>query len=79
MRDALDEQIATFHGLLPELKQKYGPAWVLLVDHKPIDAFKNFDKAALYAAEHFGGKQVLIRHTGESRETVPFIFVERAT
>ena len=72
----LSDQIAAYQRQLSKLREDYGSAWILFADGCPVDGFKDFEQAALYAFEHYSGKQVLIRHTDEKRETVPFIVAE---
>ncbi|HEY1425548.1 MAG TPA: hypothetical protein VGF50_02645 [Caulobacteraceae bacterium] len=76
MPDALDEQIEAFEALLPDIKRRYGSAWVLVADRKLISTFPAFAAAARYASEHFGRRPVLIRHTDEKPvESAPFVHV----
>jgi hypothetical protein len=74
MRDALDEQIEAYEALLPAIRRKHGPVWVLMSDRKVVETFETFSDAARYAAKRFGKQQVLIRHTDEkAMESAPFM------
>jgi hypothetical protein len=76
MTDALDEQIEAYEALLPTIKQAHGSVWVLFADRQLIKTFPAFPAAARYAREHFGRRQVLIRHTEERKvESAPFVQV----
>ena len=41
-----------------------------------VKTFTDFASAAAYALDHCGQEQVLIRHTDERVETVPFMMLE---
>ena len=70
MPDVLDEQIEAYEALLPEIKRDHG--W----DRRLVATFEGFSAAAAYAHDHFGKRQVLIRHTDSRKiETAPFIHV----
>lgn len=72
----LSEQIAAYQRQLPKLRKDYGSAWIRFAHGRPVDGFKEFEQAALYAFQHFDNEQVLIRHTDEQKETVPFVVAE---
>jgi hypothetical protein len=75
MRDALDELIDAYEALLPSIEQQR-PAWALVSDPRSIRTFASFSAAARYARDHYGKKQVLIRHTEErDLESAPFVQV----
>ena len=73
MPDALDVQIAAYQHLLPGLRQTYGSVWALVAHETLIRTFTDFASAAEYALRHHAEEQVLIRHTDERVETVPFM------
>lgn len=74
MRDALDEQIEAYETLLPEIRRKYGSAWVLVAGGELVKTFAVFSSAAKYARERYGKQPVLIRHTDEREiETAPYV------
>jgi hypothetical protein len=76
MHDVLDEQIEAYEALLPEIKKEHGSVWVLMADRRLIKTFAEFPSAARYAREHFGKRQVLIRHTDERKvESAPYVQV----
>jgi hypothetical protein len=76
MQDVLDDLIAVFEELLPQLRKKNGSVWAVVADRNSVATFKSFPEAARYAHEHFGARQVLIRHTeGGKVESAPFIHV----
>jgi len=76
MPEALADQISAYRELLPQIREKYGLVWALITDRRLVRTFAEFSSAAEYASKHFPGRQVLIRHTSEVRETAPFIFVD---
>lgn len=76
MRDALDEQIEFYEAHLPDIKKRYGSAWVVVAHRAVVQSFPKFEAAAQYAQEHLGGEQVLIRHTDEAAATAPFVHIE---
>ncbi len=74
--DVLDELIAVFDELLPQLRRENGPVWAVVADRKSVTTFKTFPDAARFAHDQFGSRPVLIRHTeGGKVETAPFIHV----
>lgn len=76
MPDVLDELIAIFEERLPRLRKEKGSVWAVVADRKSVSTFKSFPEAARYAHEHYGSRQVLIRHTESAAfETAPFIHV----
>jgi hypothetical protein len=76
MPDVLDESIAAFDELLPQLKREKGSVWAVVAARKLVATFTTFPDAARYAHDRYGGQQVLIRHTEGGRlETAPFIHV----
>lgn len=76
MRDDLDEQIEAYEKLLPRIKKEHGSVWALVAGRKLIKTFPAFPAAARFAREHYGKREVLIRHTDERKyESAPFIHV----
>lgn len=76
MKDALDDLIALFDELRPQLRKEKGSVWAVVADRKSVKTFKSFPEAAQYAHDRYGTRQVLIRHTdGGQVETAPFIHV----
>ncbi len=73
----LAEQIAVFQRDLPDIRREHGSAWAVVVDDRFQSAFPEFDEAAHYALENFGGKEFLIRHTDGVVETLPFLLIDR--
>jgi hypothetical protein len=74
--DALDEQIAAYQTLLPQIKRDHGSVWALVARSKLVSTFREFSAASRYAHRNFQGEQVLIRHTDEQPvETAPFVHV----
>jgi hypothetical protein len=74
--DALDEQIAAYETLLPQIKRDYGSVWVLVARSELVSTFREFSAASRYARQNFQGEQVLIRHTdAQPVETAPFVHV----
>ena len=76
MPDALDIQIAAYQHLLPEIRRSYGSVWALVAGERLVKTFTDFASAAACALDHCGQEQVLIRHTDERVETVPFMMLE---
>jgi hypothetical protein len=75
MADAMDLQIAAYEAILPELRNKFGSVWALLVERRLVKTFPEFSAAADYVARHHAGDQVLIRHTDEAREMAPYVHI----
>ena len=75
MRDALDEQIEAYQAMLPDIRSQHGSVWALVADRKLVSCFPDFSAAARYADEHYGTKQVLIRHTDEAPEMAPYVHI----
>jgi hypothetical protein len=74
--DALDEQIAVYESLLPQIKRDHGSVWALVARSQLVSTFRAFSAASRYARRNFEGEQVLIRHTDEKPvETAPFVHV----
>lgn len=76
MRDALDDQIDAYHALLPQLRERYGSVWALVAGRMLVSTFPDFSSAARYADAHLPAEQVLIRHTDEKPEFVPFVHID---
>jgi len=72
----LTEEIVAFHSMLPEIRNKHGSAWAVVLDQTLRGAFRDFEAAAQFAVSNFPGRPFLIRHTDEQIETVPFVFIE---
>jgi hypothetical protein len=74
--DALDEQIAAYETLLPQIKRDHGSVWALVARSKLVSTFGEFAAASRYARRNFQGEQVLIRHTdAQPMESAPFVHV----
>jgi hypothetical protein len=74
--DALDEQIAAYEALLPQIKRDHGSVWALVARSGLVSTFREFSAASRYARRNFQGEQVLIRHTDDPAvETAPFVHV----
>lgn len=72
----LDQEIEAYQSLLPTIKAKHGRVWALIADRQLAGTFAGFGEAARFAAEHYGKRAVLIRHTdSRSVETAPFLHV----
>jgi len=77
MPEALQEQVAAYEALLPEIRNRFGsPVWVLVVHKKLVSTFAEFADAARFALKNYPDEQVLIRNTSETVEMAPFVFVE---
>lgn len=72
----LAKEIEAYKALLPSIKAKHGHVWALVANCELAGTFPAFGDAARYAAQHYGKRPVLIRHT-DSRgvETAPFLHV----
>ncbi len=70
------EQISAYRQLLPQIKKERGAVWAVLVDSQLKETFSEFADAARFALERFPDEEVLIRHTDELKETVPFLVLE---
>ena len=73
---ALKEEITTFQRLLPELRQKHGSVWAVIVGSDLGGAFPDFNSAASFAVEKFGSRDFLIRHTDEVQANIPYVAIE---
>ena len=73
VRDALDDLIDRYFELLPDIRRLHGSTWALIADGALVGAFPDFSSAADHMAEHFEGRQVLIRHTDEKPVFVPYV------
>jgi hypothetical protein len=76
MREAPDKQEAAFQAALPQIKNKYNQAWVLIADGELEGAFPSYETAAKFVIANLRGKEILIRHTEEKTETAPFLIIE---
>jgi len=70
------EQISAYRRLLPQIKKERGAVWAVLVDSQLKGTFSEFSDAAKFSLEKFPDQEVLIRHTDELQETVPFLVIE---
>jgi hypothetical protein len=73
MPDAIARQLEAYHRLRPKIVEEKRAGWVLIAHEELIEVFDEFDKASIYADEHFSNEQVLIRHTSEEKGIAPFI------
>jgi hypothetical protein len=72
----LDREIQAFESMLPDLRQRFGSVWAVLVDKDFKAGFTEFQKAAEYAVEHFPDRDFLIRHTNQHPAHIPFIAID---
>ena len=71
----LDRQIEAFSSQLSQIRADYGSGWIVFINEVQ-GAFPTFERAAEFAFDRFGDEDVLIRHTYQETEFVPFILVE---
>ena len=73
MATTLLQEIDAYKALLPEIRNRYGSVWALVVNRELVSTFREFSDAARYVIAHHNQEQVLIRHTDEQLETAPFV------
>jgi hypothetical protein len=72
----LANEIQTFQMLLPELRQKYGSTWAVVVGDSLTGTFNDFNSAAEFAVKNFSSREFLIRHTDEAQVSIPYVAIE---
>ncbi len=72
----LSDEISAYKRLLPTIRAEHHSCWALIVGGVFEGAFADFGDAAASAVTRFEGRPILIRHTDEVIETLPFLFVE---
>ena len=63
-KKSLEENIQAFEERLSDLEKHHKGKWVLFYDGEFIDAFDDFNNAAVYAVKKFGRGPYLIREIG---------------
>lgn len=76
VKPLLEAEIRAFDAMLPKLRQDAGSVWTVIVGADLKGTFDDFEKAAIYAVDHFGAEDYLIRHTNEHTAHIPFIAVD---
>ena len=61
---SLEKDIQAFEKKLPELENHHKGKWVLFYDGEFIDAFDDFNNAAVYAVKEYDRGPYLIREIG---------------
>ncbi|MGI9440310.1 MAG: hypothetical protein ACR2OT_04955 [Parvibaculales bacterium] len=61
---SLEKNIQAFEEHLSELENHHKGKWVLFYDGEFIDAFDDFNNAAVYAVKEYGRGPYLIREIG---------------
>jgi len=67
----LDQEIAAYEIMRPDLENRHMGEWVLVSDEKLIGVFSSFDEAAKEAVQRFGRGPYLIRQIGAPPVTMP--------
>lgn len=67
----LDQELAAYEELRPELEAHHMGQWVLVHDKKLIDVFDDFNSAAQIAVEQFGRGPYLIHQVGSPPVVLP--------
>lgn len=67
----VNEEIAAYVKLQPELESKHMGRWVLLHDRELIAVYESFEAAAEDAVKRFGRGPYLIRQVGAPAVTLP--------
>ncbi len=72
----LEQEISTFHRLLPSLRAERRVGWVIIVGDDFKGNFPSFEDAAAYAVAEYPAENFLIRHTDAPMAQVPFVVAD---
>src|SRR5580658_3596976 len=67
----LDQEIAAYEKMRPELENRHMGEWVIFLGERLIGLFASFDEAAKHAVHAFGRGPYLIRQVGAPPVTIP--------
>jgi hypothetical protein len=68
----LDQEIAGYDKMRPDLESRHMGEWVLFFGDRLIGVFASFDEAAKHAVHAFGRGPYLIRQVGAPPVTIPW-------
>ncbi len=74
----LDENIEAYERRRDEMEAKYRDQWVVFVDEEFIEAFDDFQEAAMMAIQRWGKGPYLIRLVGEEPRMIPMSLISRS-
>ena len=74
----LDENIEAYERRRDEMEVKYRDQWVVFVDEEFIEAFDDFQEAAMMAIRRWGKGPYLIRLVGEEPRMIPMSLISRS-
>ena len=74
----LDENIEAYERRRDEMEAKYRDQWVVFVDGEFVDAFDDFQEAAMMAIRRWGKGPYLIRLVGEEPRVIPMSLISRS-
>ena len=69
----LDREILAYERMREDIKRAHGAVWALVASETLVQTFSEFSDAARYAVTNCAGREVLIKHTDERRESAPFV------
>ena len=74
----LDENIEAYERRRDEMEAKYRDQWVVFVDEEFVEAFDDFQEAAMMAIRRWGKGPYLIRLVGEEPRMIPVSLISRS-
>ncbi len=74
----LDENIEAYERRRDEMEAKYRDQWVVFVDEEFVEAFDDFQEAAMMAIRRWGRGPYLIRLVGEEPRMIPMSLISRS-
>ncbi|MDE2768562.1 MAG: hypothetical protein OXO54_05285 [Chloroflexota bacterium] len=74
----LDENIEAYERQRDEMEAKYRDRWVVFVDREFVEAFDDFQEAAMMAIRRWERGPYLIRLVGEEPRVIPMSLISRS-
>ena len=74
----LDENIEAYERRRDEMEAKYRDKWVVFVDREFVEAFDDFQEAAMMAIRRWGRGPYLIRLVDEEPRVIPMSLIIRS-
>ena len=74
----LDENIEAYERRRDEMEARYRDQWVVFVDREFVEAFDDFQEAAMMAIRRWGRGPYLIRLVGEEPRVIPMSLISRS-
>ena len=74
----LDENIEAYERRRDEMEARYRDQWVVFVDREFVEAFDDFQEAAMMAIRRWGRGPYLIRLVGEEPRVIPMALISRS-